>query len=71
MEKPQMKITNAKTVAWKIPVELITRLRLDSARRGVTMREIVIDAIDAAVPRKLKVVVGDNAETNRRVKRAA
>lgn len=47
----------AQLFACKLPVDLLTRLRLEAARRNQTIRAVVAQALDEHLPRKIDFIV--------------
>ena len=49
-----------------IPLEIHRRLQLESARTGVAINTIVAAALDAHLPKSMRVVIGKSDSANRR-----
>lgn len=54
-----------RTVGVNLPNDLIDRLHLDAVRRGVTVRELVVNALNSYIPRSLKCVADEENDSNR------
>ena len=57
--------TNSKSVAVRLPLDVIERLRLESARRNESIQEIVTSALNHELPKSIRIVVGKDGERKR------
>lgn len=44
-----------------VPASLVPKIRLEAARRGITMGELTTQALEAIVPNDIRIVVGNKS----------
>ncbi len=63
---PKKKYKYNPTLGSHVPAALLNRVKLEAVRTGKTIQAVVIDALEAHVPKRMRVVIESDVDVRRR-----